>query len=52
MKLLYSLIIDITPDLTDAVTLDAFRDVWFTNNAINVGYTPIGDLNDIGKPCK
>lgn len=47
-----SLVIGITPDLSDSITREAFEDIWFTNNTLNIGITPQGDLKDIGKPCK
>jgi hypothetical protein len=47
-----SIVFDVVPDLTDTNTLAAFKDVWFSRNATTVNYTPIGDINNIGKPCQ
>lgn len=46
-----SLVLDIIPDLNDTETEKAFHDLWYTQNATNSSITPIGDINDIGKPC-
>lgn len=46
-----TIVFDITPDLTDDETYDAFKNVWYTNDAIPKTTTPTGDINNIGKPC-
>jgi hypothetical protein len=46
-----SIIMDMTPDLTDDITREAFEEVWFTRNKYNIKTTPTGDINNIGKPC-
>lgn len=47
-----TIIFDVTPDLNDTVTRNAFSDVWFENNAIVSDITPISNINNIGKPCQ
>jgi hypothetical protein len=47
-----NIIFDVTPDLTNANTLAAFNEVWFSRDAITINYTPIGDINNIGMPCQ
>jgi len=47
-----SIVLDIIPDLDDTFTLDAFSEVWFGRNAYNFSTTPLGDINNIGKPCQ
>lgn len=47
-----NIIFDVTPDLTDANTLAAFNEVWFSRNASTINYTPIGDISNIGMPCQ
>lgn len=46
-----SIILDMTPDLSDTITKDAFEEVWFTRNKYNIKTTPTGDIDNIGKPC-
>lgn len=45
------IVFDITPDLNDTSTRNAFAEVWFERNQEPINSTPTGDLNDIGKPC-
>lgn len=47
-----SIILDIIPDLSDAATLAAFSQVWFSDNAVTANVAPTGDINNIGKPCQ
>jgi hypothetical protein len=46
-----NIILDIIPDLNDHETLDAFRQLWYTQNAKKLAIKPVSDLNNIGKPC-
>jgi len=46
-----NIVFDITPDLNDTATLDAFSQVWFSRNASKINTTLTGDINNIGKPC-
>lgn len=46
-----NIILDITPDLNDTNTLHAFENVWFSRNATKINVKPLGNINDIGKPC-
>jgi hypothetical protein len=47
-----NVILDIIPDLRDPQTYNAFKDAAYGINATKITTTPIGDINDIGKPCK
>jgi hypothetical protein len=46
-----SIVLDVIPDLDDQQTLDAFSEVWYSRNAYNFNKIPLGDINNIGKPC-
>jgi hypothetical protein len=45
-----TIILDVVPDLTDALTYTAFKDIKF-GTPTNLNITPMSDLNNIGKPC-
>lgn len=47
-----SIILDITPDLTDWFTAVKFNEVWITKTATKSSITPDSDINNIGKPCQ
>jgi len=47
-----NIVFDIIPDLDDINTRTVFNEIWFTQNSITLNTTPIGDINDIGKPCQ
>jgi len=47
-----NIVFSVVPDLTDSETLTAFSAVWFEINATTINTTPIGDINNIGKPCR
>jgi hypothetical protein len=47
-----SIVLNIIPDLSDGDTLNAFSEVWFSRNAVKLGIQPVGDINNIGKPCR
>lgn len=47
-----SIVLDITPDLTDNETRIAFEDIWYTEDAVPIAIKPMGDINNIGKPCQ
>jgi hypothetical protein len=44
------IVLEISPDLNDAGTLDAFNEIRYPSPTI-LNTKPISDLNDIGKPC-
>lgn len=46
-----SIVLDIVPDLTHAPTLNIFQTLWFDNETSLINARPIGDINNIGKPC-
>lgn len=46
-----SIILDISPDLNDAVTRNAFTNILFNDPTI-LDITPKDDLDNIGKPCQ
>jgi hypothetical protein len=47
-----TIVFSVVPDLTDAVTLDAFSEIKFdTPTEINTSPL-VDDLNNIGKPCQ
>ena len=46
-----SIILDVTPDLTDADTLAAFDEIKYGDPDI-INMQPSTDLNNIGKPCQ
>jgi hypothetical protein len=45
-----TIVFDVVPDLSDADTYDAFKDIKF-GTPVNQYITPMSDLNNIGKPC-
>jgi hypothetical protein len=47
-----NIVLDVVPDLNDTQTLAAFAEVWYTRNATKINVTPLGDINNIGKPCR
>lgn len=47
-----NIILDVLPDLNDSQTLTAFSKLWFNNNKTIINITPMGDINNIGKPCQ
>jgi hypothetical protein len=46
------IVLDVVPDLSDGNTYDAFKNIWYSRYAQPYSITPLGDINDIGKPCK
>jgi len=42
----------IMPDLNDLITIDAFNEIWYSRFAYSTHKNPLGDLNNIGKPCQ
>jgi hypothetical protein len=47
-----AMIFDISPDLDDLITKNAFSEVWFENNTDSQYFKPITNINNIGKPCQ
>lgn len=47
-----NIILDISPDLSDTETYNAFKNIWYSRNATVINAATTGDINDIGKPCK
>lgn len=47
-----NIILDVIPDLTDQNTRTVFDKIWFTQNSEIINKTPIGNLDNIGKPCQ
>ena len=45
-----NIILSITPDLTDILTLGVFNEITFDDNTL-ISNEPVGDLNDLGKLC-
>jgi len=46
-----NIILSVAPDLNDASTLAKFSEIWFSRFATPLDITPVGDINNIGKPC-
>lgn len=46
-----NIVFDITPDLNDTQTREAFEQAWYTKNSVVSSVLPVSDLNNIGKPC-
>lgn len=46
-----TLVLDIIPDFNNPTTYDLFKEIWFENNTIRINARPIGNINNIGKPC-
>jgi len=47
-----SIVFDVTPDLDDTNTRDVFAEIWFSRYQQTLYTQPIGDINNIGKPCQ
>ena len=44
-------VLDVTPDLNDADTLNAFEQIWYSRYATKIITVPVTDISNIGKPC-
>jgi hypothetical protein len=52
-RYLFSVIVfDVVPDLNNYETLNAFSQIWFSRYATALNVKPMGDINNIGKPCR
>jgi hypothetical protein len=47
-----NIVFDLIPDLNDSQTLEAFKEIWFSRYSTKISVTPMGDINNIGKPCQ
>ena len=47
-----NIILDITPNLNDTATKTAFNNIWFSRYPTKINVKPLGDINNIGKPCQ
>jgi hypothetical protein len=47
-----TVIFPVVPDLNNFETLNAFSQVWFSRYATTLNVKPMGDINNIGKPCQ